>query len=583
MVSRIVRVIWGVVCSTLILIGSASAQYSSSQIQQYKQLYEQYSQKEALSGMEFGQPQKQYAPVDEAQKSSRGAYSDQDRKTKDGAVVEFKPFGSNLFEGNFARSVEDGLNSDYIISPGDRIVVQTWGAIEVNDVATVDGQGNIFVPTVGPVQVAGIEKQLLTQRLRSAARKVYSDDFDIYTNLLTVNPVAVYVTGFVASPGRYAGIPSDSPLYFIDNAGGINPSMGSYRHIDVMRDGEAIAHIDLYDFILNGTLPQVQFQDGDTIVVRKRGDTVTLLGDVEEPTRIEFAKERFTGSDALAIVPEMVNATDITLRGMRKGHSVLETMPLHRFHKLYLEDGDEITVSAKPHGATMLIYIDGPTDSPETIAVKRNARLVDVLHHIKVDPDLVDVSAIHIRRQSVAVAQKDAILDSLHRLERSALLALSSTSGEASIRVQEAKLMTEFVERAKLIETLGRVVTQVDGVQQNMLLEPNDIIVLPQRTNIVQVGGEVFAPQAVVHDPKWRVRDYIKMAGGYSPRASQDKVVIMRANGEAIMGMDEKVLSGDQILVPPRVDSKLLQNAIDLTEIVYRMILSAGVILRLDN
>ena len=110
-------------------------------------------------------------------------------------------------------------------------------------------------------------------------------------------------------------------------------------------------------------------------------------------------------------------------------------------------------------------------------------------------------AGVDIKRNSVAKAQKDSIDDSLFRLERSALLALSQSQGEANIRVREAELTQKFVERARLIQPLGRVVTARDQRQRNVVLESDDIIVIPPRTNVIRISGEVMMTQAVMWRP----------------------------------------------------------------------------------
>src|ERR1041384_8231690 len=121
-----------------------------------------------------------------------------------------EPFGSRLFTGNFSRTRQDGLNADYVVMPGDRVQVNTWGAIESSTVYLGDAQGNIFLPNVGPIQVAGTKNSELTLKVRTGLTRVYARNFEVYTNLLSAKPVAVFVTGGVNRPGRYAGVPSDS-------------------------------------------------------------------------------------------------------------------------------------------------------------------------------------------------------------------------------------------------------------------------------------------------------------------------------------------------------------------------------------
>jgi protein involved in polysaccharide export with SLBB domain len=112
----------------------------------------------------------------------------------------------------------------------------------------VDAQGNVFLPNVGPIPVAGTKNAELTAKMRAGLGRVYARNFEVYTNLLTAKPVAVFVTGGVKRPGRYAGVPSDSALFFLEQAGGIDPRLGSYRNISVLRAGQKLAELDLYDF-----------------------------------------------------------------------------------------------------------------------------------------------------------------------------------------------------------------------------------------------------------------------------------------------------------------------------------------------
>ncbi len=184
------------------------------------------------------------------------------------------PFGANLFTGNFLKTRQDGLNPEYRVMPGDQVSVHAWGSVDINDVFTVDGQGNLFIPGIGPVKVGGVRNASLTGIVRKKIKETYINSFEVYTNLVTAQPVLVYVTGAVNHPGRYAGLPSDSVLFFLDLAGGVDPALGSYREIEIRRAGKRVAEIDLYDFLLNGDIPRVQFRDGDTVLVRKRGPVV---------------------------------------------------------------------------------------------------------------------------------------------------------------------------------------------------------------------------------------------------------------------------------------------------------------------
>jgi protein involved in polysaccharide export with SLBB domain len=490
------------------------------------------------------------------------------------------PFGANLFLGNFLRQRENGLNPDYVVMPGDRVAVNTWGALEINEVFVVDGQGNIFLPQIGPIPLAGVRNAELTTTVERAIGRVYARNVGVYTNLLTAAPVAVYVTGGVLRPGRYAGVPSDSVLFFLDQAGGIAPGLGSYRNIAVLRGGKVLAEVDLYDFVTQGIMPAIQFSDGDTILVRARGPVVELKGDVAAPALLEFDGDQFTGADVLALIPMAARATEVTLVGIRNGHPYAETMSVDQLRTTRLHHGDVVEIRDDGQADTILVRLEGEYQGPTLLSVTRHARLVDVLNYVQVDPDLADIESVHLRRASVARAQKKTIDDSLFRLERSALLALSSTNVEAEIRLKEAELMKQFIASARLIQPLGRVVTSRNHETLNVRLEEGDVIVIPRKTHVIRVGGEVQMTQAVIYHPSLRAHDYVRLAGGYTERANRGQVIVLHANAGVTMGDgDARVRPGDEILVPPRVDSKLLQNTMDVTSVLYQIAVAAAVVL----
>ena len=491
------------------------------------------------------------------------------------------PFGANLFTGNFLKTRQDGLNPEYRVMEGDQVSVHAWGSVEINNIFTVDGQGNIFIPGIGPVKVAGVRNASLSDAVRAKIKETYINSFQVYTNLVTAQPVLVYVTGAVNHPGRYAGLPSDSVLFFLDLAGGVDPALGSYRRIEVMRGSRRLASIDLYDFLLNGKIPSVQFRDGDTVLVRKRGPVVELSGDVARDALVELTDKSRNGKDLLTVLPGDAGTASASVTGFRQGRPFSDTLTIDEFRSFRLEDGDRVVLSGAGLSPTILVNIEGEHLGAPVMAVRRGARLVDVLNHIQVDSDLADTDAVHIRRPSVARAQRDAINDALFRLERDALLSLSDSAGEVAIRVQEADLTQRFVERARNIDPLGRVVTSRDGVQQNIPLESGDTVVIPVRSSVVRISGQVTLAQAVTYQPDWTIEDYIQQSGGFADRADQEKLLLMKPSAQAVIVTDlgTTVEPGDEILVMPRIDNKTIQNASDIIDIIYKVAIAAAVVL----
>lgn len=493
------------------------------------------------------------------------------------------PFGAALFSGSFAAQRGNGLNPDYRVLPGDRVAVNVWGITSLADVFVVDTQGNIFLPGVGPVALGGVRNADLTDVVRQAVGRVFRGTFGVYTNLLNASPVAVFVTGGVARPGRYAGIPSDSVLFFLDQAGGVDAETGSYRDVRVMRGSDVLAELDLYDFLLHGTLPTPQLADGDVILVGRRGTVVEVRPSSGSAVLVELGGPEATGAEVLAVVASGARANEVTVRGMREGRRVVNAFGAPAFATAPLRDGDVVTFREEGHAEHVVVRLEGEFEGPSELVVRRGTRLVDLLNWISVDPELAYTEAVHIRRPSVAAEQRRAILESLERLERTALLAFSGTEGESTIRVREAELVRSFVERARNVQPLGRVVTTTADRQLNVLLEEGDTVVIPHRSNVVRVGGEVTFAQAVMYRPDLDVYDYVRMAGGYSNRAETSAVIVIRPSAEVFIGNlgDVEIRPGDELFVPPRIDRKVFQGAIDFSRIIYQIAVAASVLIRI--
>ncbi len=143
--------------------------------------------------------------------------------------------------------------------------------------------------------------------------------------------MGVFVTGYVEKPGRYAGTPSDSLLYFLDQAGGIDDELGSYRQIRVRRDGEVIARADLYDFLLDGDIPRPQFKDGDTIVVAERGPGIAVTGDVKREYRYELKGKKSEGQNIVKLARLEAGVSHVLLRGARRSGPFARYLALDDF------------------------------------------------------------------------------------------------------------------------------------------------------------------------------------------------------------------------------------------------------------
>ena len=492
-----------------------------------------------------------------------------------------QPFGASLFRGGFSNSHEDGLNPEYQVQPGDRVTVRVWGAVDFNDVQVVDPQGNLFIPSVGPIPVGGVTNRDLNNRVQQAVSAVFTNNVRVYTSLNGTQPVAVFVTGFVPAPGRFGGIPSNSALHFLDRAGGVDPVRGSYRNIKLLRDGQTLATIDLYDFLLKGQLPNVEFKDGDTLVVGGKGNTVSVTGDVANTAEFEWVSETLSGRELLDSAQAIPGVSFVGVSGIRQEKTFSTYVPLDEFKNFRIQNGDSVIFRKDQHDDVIVVEVEGAHLGPSQFAVPKNTRLLELLDHIAIDTELADPTSVSVRRKSVADRQKAALDDSLSRLEARYLTASSQTDREAVIRAQEARLIGQFVARARQVEPQGRLVVVDGGKVANVLLEAGDTITIPRMSESVLLSGEVLVAQAMLYKEGRRAREYINLSGGFSNQALRKSLVLVHANGEVTRGENPVVRPGDEIIVLPKVPVKNLQLASTIVDIIYKIAIAASVAVQL--
>ncbi|MEL4204791.1 polysaccharide export protein [Plesiomonas shigelloides] len=490
------------------------------------------------------------------------------------------PYGANLFAGGYETERSDGLSDNYLIAPGDKLNIWIWGAVNFSNVVTVDNQGNIFIPDVGPINVKNVPASQVNQLVTSKIGDVFTNNVNTYVNLLTTTPVSVFVTGPVIRPGQYAGQSSDSILYFLKRAGGIDSDRGSYRKIKVLRQNRVIQQIDLYDFMQQGKLPKLALKDQDVILVEPQGPMINVAGKVRNPFRFELTQRNTLGSELVTYALPLAKVSHVGVIGDRDSGPFSVYLPYKDFARLQLKDGDKVLFNDDMHAQVYDIQVSGSYMGPSYFTVRKQTKLHDLLNYIPIDPELADYQSIYLMRKSVAARQKEMLDESLNRLERSVFTAPARSDGEANIRAKEAELVMQFVEKARKIQPLGKVVVADRGVIANIQLEQGDQIVIPNKTDLIQVGGEVLMPQAVVYNADANLDDYVAWAGGFTERANDKRIAIVHANGLVEFKGQGKVQPGDQVLVLPQVDSKTMQSFKDVTQIIYQIAVAANVAIK---
>jgi protein involved in polysaccharide export with SLBB domain len=491
-------------------------------------------------------------------------------------------FGLDLFRGRFAAQSFRGFNPDYLVSVGDRIDLKLWGAVELAVVLEVDSQGNIFIPRVGPVPLANTRNAELNELVSSRVRSVYRSNVGVYASLAAAEPVKVFVTGYVRSPGLYGAYASDSLLHFLDQAGGIDPQTGSFLDVRLLRGGATVARFNLYDFLLRGELPLFQFRDGDTLVVWPKKSSAKVTGMVRNPAQFEF-EERVPLSTLLTMAGVEQRATHVLLIRNQTPERQAEYLPIGpSLHETFVVSGDEVSVFADRQVGTIVATVEGEFEGISQLALPYDSTLADLLSRVQMT-ERSNLDGLQVYRQSIAVRQQQVLEQMLRKLEESVLNVRTSSVEEAALRVREAELVMRFVERARAIKPKGQLVLHAGVNASEIALEDGDVVRIPRRSGTVAVQGEVFFPSAFMHRPEMRIDHYLEQAGGLTQKANKSRVFIMRPNGEMLEARSgwrgPKVSPGDEILVLPKVDTKNFQLSKDLVQVLYQIALSAGVVL----
>jgi len=495
-------------------------------------------------------------------------------------------FGASLFTGAFARQGPTQFNPDYLVAIGDSIRLRLWGSATFDNVLMVDPQGNIFIPAVGPVKILGVRNQDLESVIEKAVHRVYRANVYSYASLSEAQPVRVYVGGFVNRPGLYNGTSMDSLLHYLDQAGGIDPERGSFLNIQVKRGAHIRTNMNLYDFLLEGKIPQVQLADGDVIFVSPRQKTVTVSGLAENARRFEFSSADLNGADLIKLAKPFPLATHVRVTRNTGTIRNLEYYPLDQGGSLQLSDGDELAFTADKRPGTITVRVEGEHQSPQEYQLPYGTRIGEILKRIEYS-ERSDVANLQLFRLSVKDRQRQVLQTSLKSLEAAALTARSGTNEESLLRTNEANLILQWIERAKEIEPSGQVQIAHASQRDELLLENGDTVRVPVKDGLVLVGGEVMFPNTVPFESELSAQDYIERAGGFTQNADASKVIIAHRDGSFVESIDgffskaPKVRSGDHILVLPKIDVKSRQIAKEITTMLFQMALMAGVVVNM--
>jgi protein involved in polysaccharide export with SLBB domain len=488
-------------------------------------------------------------------------------------------WGTQLFSGSFAGT-RPADRPDYIIQPGDQVVINLFGAVNSGGTDVVDATGNVFVLGVGPIHVGGVPATGLQGVVTTAVNRVFTNAVGVYTAVSNAGTIGVFVSGNVIRPGRYIGGSRDSVLFYLNAAQGID-AYGTYRAVTIRRNGQVMATYDLYDFLLKGDVAPFRFQEGDTIFVGPRGPIVGAQGLVQAPYAFEAPAGRpMTGDDLLKLVRPEPSVSGAVVKGFRNGAPREAFFTLDEFTRVVLNEGDHITFTTTGYLQSITVSIQGEVNGPSYYVLQRGAQLSQLMAKIPLQGTVVEPRWVHLQRPSLAGLQKQAISDELYRLQKAVLTSSPPTNSSAQLATAQATLISQFVTQAQAVQPTGNVAVYTNGQFHDLTLEDGDVVILPNRTDVVLVNGEVESPGGLVHVDGMDIEYYVNRAGGFAAHANKKRFVLQHPDGEGVVaGPHDKPLPGDQILVLPTVGNENLQVFMDLSQLLFQLALSSATVI----
>jgi len=296
-------------------------------------------------------------------------------------------YGAYLFRNppsTFAPLNMVPVTPDYVVGPGDELLIQTWGQVTLNSRFIVDRSGSIYIPQVGTLHVAGLKFAQIQDYLKAQMGRVFRN-FDLNVNMGQLRSIQVFVVGQAKRPGSYT-ISSLSTLVTAIFATGGPAPQGSMRHIQLKREGKIIADFDLYDMLQHGDKTKdVQLLPGDVIYIPPVGPQVAVAGSVNAPAIYEL---KSVTSSTVGDVLELAAG----LTSVASGEKLrLERVDEHRVRSMseialdsqgratVLHDGDLLELVAIVDQYKDAVTLRGNVANPGRYAWKPGMRVRDLI------------------------------------------------------------------------------------------------------------------------------------------------------------------------------------------------------------
>ena len=452
-----------------------------------------------------------------------------------------------LVGAGFAPVDNAPVSNDYLLGPGDQVLIRGWGSLDIDVRAVIDRNGMVSLPRVGAVSLAGVKAAQAEGVLRNAVGKIYKD-FQLSVTLGQLRSITVYVVGQARRPGSYSLSSMSTLASGLLATGGPNAT-GSMRRVELKRAGQAVAEFDLYSFLARGdSAGDTKLTDGDVIVIPPALGHVALVGKVNNPAVYELKKEGETLDQLLAVaggLPVVADPRRVTLERLTPGNSqprsvqdfALNTQGL----QTPLKNGDLLTVQAITPELANAVTLRGNVAQPARLAFKEGMRIRDLIPNQE-----ALISRDSVRRQNEALFDSnqrertqfdrdnlpdDILLARAQKTQTPSKFAVTTLAEGVGNFYDEINWDYAVIERINrkdlsvslLTFSLSKALADAQSAD-NVLLQAGDVVTVfsvndvrvptAKRRIMVRVEGEVANPGIYQAKPGETLASVLERAGG---------------------------------------------------------------------
>lgn len=430
--------------------------------------------------------------------SSTMAISRQDSLAR--VLQENEVFGRNIFNTQnltFEPSVNIATPLNHVLGPGDEVIIDIWGTSQNTIRQEISPDGTINIEKIGPVNLSGMTVAAANDHLKKVLGKTYSGldaadgSLEISLTLGNIRTIQINVMGEVQQPGTYALSSFSTVFHALYRAGGVS-EIGSLRNVQVVRGGQNVATVDVYDFIMKGKVQDdIRLQEGDVIIVPAYEALVKVKGKVKRPMKFEMKK-----NETLATLIKYAGgfASDAYTRSLRivrqNGEEYeINTVKEINYSTYAVRNGDEVTAEAILKRFTNKLEVRGAVYRPGIYQLNGEINTVRALVN-----------------------------------EAQGLMGDAFTN-RAVLRRERENLTTEIIS----VDIRGILA----GTTPDIPLQKNDILYIPSIHDLKDFGdvtiyGEVARPNQYPYSDNMTLEDLIIRAGGLLEAASTVRVDVTR-------------------------------------------------------